>query len=146
MKFLQFDSGVGVQSRMLIFSTEELLLALRETTTVFSDGTFKMAPTPFKQLYILRAEYDGVVVTSAYVLLTCKTQKQYNVMFTQIKTMCPGLDIGDLMIDFEPAVRFVVLSFCYFLLFVFADFKQAMTFYIRSVCFAFYILLLSLAF
>ena len=80
------------------------------TPDIVVEDTFKMAPTPFKQFYILRAEYDGVIATVAYILSTCKNQRQYNNrMFTELKKMCPGLDIADLMIDFEPAVRFVVL-------------------------------------
>ena len=83
----------GVEDRMLIFSIKQLLDALREAGTVFSDGTFKMAPTPFKQIYILRAESDGVYVTVAYILLTCKKEALHLKMFKQLKAMCPGLDI-----------------------------------------------------
>ena len=113
MQFLQFDSGVGVEDRMLIFSTQQLLDALRQAGTVFSDGTFKMAPTPFKQIYILRAESDGVYVTVAYILLTCKKEALYLKMFRQLKAMCPGLDISGLMIDFEPAVRCVNINYSF---------------------------------
>ena len=108
LKFLQFDSGEGVESRMLIFSTQKLLDILKEAGTIFADGTFKMAPTPFRQLYILRAEFDGVVVTVCYVMLTSKTQQQYIDMFRQLQIMCPGLEMSSLMIDFELAVRYVV--------------------------------------
>ena len=110
MRFLQYDSGVGDQNRMLIFSTQQILQALKDAGTVFSNGTFKMSPTPFKQIYVLRAESDGVFITVAHVLLTCKTQPIYSRLFQQLKTMCPGLDIVNLMIDFENAVTFVQLS------------------------------------
>ena len=68
--YLWFDSGEGVESIMKIFLTRKLLDILKETETVFADGTFKIASTPFIQLYTFRAEYDDVVVTVCYGYVT----------------------------------------------------------------------------
>lgn len=109
---------------MLIFSTPQLLLDLQEACRpcdlkkghgqedhVFSDGTFKMSPTPFKQIYVIRAKSDKVYVTMAYVLLTNKKEEQYVKMFRQLQLMCHGFQIHNLMIDFENGVRYVPSSF-----------------------------------
>ena len=39
---------------MLIFSTDQSLDVLSKTQYIFGDGTFCLAPTNFKQIYVLK--------------------------------------------------------------------------------------------
>ena len=64
--FVMHDSGREDVCRLLIFSTNQLLNVFNESRELFGDGTFKLAPKHFKQIYILRAPHDGVLVTGNY--------------------------------------------------------------------------------
>lgn len=52
-KFLLYDSGVNDLNRLLIFGTYENLVHLENSKIRHADGTFKIIPTNFQQLYIL---------------------------------------------------------------------------------------------
>ena len=67
MIFLHVDSGTDDPDRLLIFTTRQLLDILRDSTELFGDGTFKMAPEHFEQIYVLRTPYDGISVTGIVV-------------------------------------------------------------------------------
>jgi hypothetical protein len=55
-QFLQYDNGQNAENRMLVFYSPDSLerLANAQTFFIFMDGTFSIAPHPFKQLYIIR--------------------------------------------------------------------------------------------
>ena len=74
-RWLLFDSG---PDRLLIFSTQENLRLLRQAQIVFSDGTFKCAPSRlFPQLYTIHAKCYGSVVPLVYCLLPNKREATY---------------------------------------------------------------------
>lgn len=51
--FLLFDDGTT--DRILGFSTDELIMALCRAPIVYMDGTFRIVPTMFAQLYTIHA-------------------------------------------------------------------------------------------
>ena len=53
-QFLQHDSGHEDPNRFLVFSTPTLLTLLAAALTVFCDGTFKISPMAFEQVYVFR--------------------------------------------------------------------------------------------
>ena len=61
--FLMHDSGLEDTNRLLIFSRPQLLDVFKDTRKLFGDGSFKIAPMHFKQIYILRCPHNGVLVT-----------------------------------------------------------------------------------
>lgn len=66
--FLLKDEGHGRQ-RFLLFSSAALLERLRTSQRVASDGTFRVVPRLFRQLWTLCAEMEGRMVPVVWVLM-----------------------------------------------------------------------------
>lgn len=75
--FLLHDSGDGDSARILIFATEKNLHHLAQSTVLLVDGTFKVTPPLFYQLYTVHAVLHGVVMPMAYGLLPSKSEDTY---------------------------------------------------------------------
>jgi FLYWCH zinc finger domain len=58
-QFLYHDSGQGQEKRLLVFTTEANLDILQESEMWMSDGTFKVSPTIFYQLYTIHGAFKG---------------------------------------------------------------------------------------
>jgi len=105
--FLLHDSGSGQSRRLLIYGTETALRHLAGAEVWFMDGTFDMSSGLFQQLYVIRAENDGVILTCAYCLMTEKSKDIYISALQAILRKC--IDLGLLprphliMTDFEAA-------------------------------------------
>ena len=83
-RWLLFDSG-PVSDRLLIFSTQKSLRLLRQAQIVFSDGTFKCAPSRlFPQLYTIHAKCYGSVVPLVYCLLPNKREATYRTLINAL--------------------------------------------------------------
>jgi hypothetical protein len=65
---------------MLVFYSPDSLerLANAQTFFIFMDGTFSIAPHPFKQLYIIRVPFKDVTGTAVYAFLPNKCQDTYS--------------------------------------------------------------------
>lgn len=59
--FLLFDSGYGDVNRMIIFASQKFFSLLADSRTWYADGTFKVVPEYFFQLYTIHVEKDGFV-------------------------------------------------------------------------------------
>ncbi|CAF4447358.1 unnamed protein product [Rotaria magnacalcarata] len=57
------------QDRILIFASDQQLKLLYESSTIFMDGTFDIAPAPFKQVYLIHAEKFGQGLPVAFCIL-----------------------------------------------------------------------------
>ena len=119
--FLQFDSVVGDSNRIIMFARPKVLLILKTSESWYADGTFKVAPQQFYQLYTIHAEKDGYIFPCVYVLVTGKTELIYNRMLGKLLELEPALNPSYLMLDFERAAinafeeAFVaVVSGCFF--------------------------------
>ena len=66
------------------FTTFYLQL-LSQSTTLFMDGTFKIAPRLFAQLYLIHAVYRDHVVPVLYCLLPDKSRTTYHRMFDIVR-------------------------------------------------------------
>ncbi|XP_028966906.1 uncharacterized protein LOC114828143 [Galendromus occidentalis] len=82
--FLVFDDGTT--DRILGFSTEEAMTILCRADAIYMDGTFKVVPHLFAQLYTLHAQYRGQMMPLVYFLLPDKQKETYIRMFTLLKT------------------------------------------------------------
>ena len=80
------DLKIG-NSRILFFATDYMLKVFARAKTVSVDGTFKMAPTFWKQLFILCAEISwlGIWVPCAFAILPDKKQTTYTALFELVK-------------------------------------------------------------
>ena len=73
------------------------------------DGNFKMAPTMFLQLYVIRAKLDGGSISCVYALLTNKSGQIYQRMMIAIMQRCYAIGAfpapTSVKVDFEMAMH-----------------------------------------
>ena len=100
--FLQYDSGPG-EHRILIFASSEQLDILSECEEVLIDGTFKMTPTIFTQLYTIHGVYRDAVFPLVFTLLSDKQQATYEKVINQLRLLRPSWNPKSVMVDFEKA-------------------------------------------
>ena len=102
--FLLYDSGYGVNKRMIVFSTPKFLSLPPKSNTWYADGTFKVVPEYFFQLYTIQAERDGYVYPCVYALLPDKRECTYSsVLLRKLLELSPGLNPTNIMVDLEKA-------------------------------------------
>nr|XP_018904398.1 PREDICTED: uncharacterized protein LOC109035279 [Bemisia tabaci] len=105
--FLLYDSGREGANRTLIFSTSENLRMLAASDTLLTDGTFKVVPRQFLQLYTLHGVILDTVFPFVFVLTTRKDEGTYADIYRQVKVIAAELDIHFsfqfLNTDFEAA-------------------------------------------
>lgn len=100
--FLQSDSGPG-PNRILIFGRSKCLDILENSHAWYMDGTFKVAPMLFGQVYVILAEYLHGIVSMVYILLPDKQSKTYDEMFLMLKSLKSALNPTSISCDFEQA-------------------------------------------
>ncbi|CAF1393552.1 unnamed protein product [Rotaria sordida] len=119
--FFQKDTGPGSQ-RLLVFFTNEQKITMENATEFFIDGTFKVVPEIFFQLFAIHATYCDHVIPVAFILLSSKTEQIYQQMVNEIIQLAPARQPQRVMMDFEKATinvfnhifPAVELSGCYF--------------------------------
>ncbi|XP_071577721.1 uncharacterized protein [Temnothorax nylanderi] len=111
VKFLLFDSE-DINNRLLIFATEDNLQVLRGCDTWYCDGTFKVVPEIFDQLYTVHGEVNGKVVPLVYALCPNRRKRTYQTLLRVLKDAIPGVAPKNVMSDFEMAfLKAVTLEF-----------------------------------
>lgn len=55
-QFLLYDSGTKENSRIVIFGTDENIQFIKQCTELYMDGTFKVVPKLFDQLYTIHGK------------------------------------------------------------------------------------------
>ena len=88
-QFLIFDSGQGDADRIFIFGTNQSLQLLSQSQNWFGDGTFKVCPQIFFQIYTIHAHINGRILRCIYVLLPNKTEETYTRLFREVQTLLP---------------------------------------------------------
>ena len=90
--------------RILAYTTKKLL-KLFEQRKASSDGTFKISPTLWKQIYIIMIKFGNFWIPVLYALLPDKTKDSYFTLFYMIKKKLEELDIPfnieSVRMDFE---------------------------------------------
>lgn len=100
--FLLHDSGPGVD-RFLIFCRPQNLNILYESNNWYVDGTFKVAPQLFSQVYVILGKYFDGVHPLVYALLPDKKNQTYERLFKTLLELKPGLKPRSIACDFEQA-------------------------------------------
>ncbi|CAF4108796.1 unnamed protein product [Rotaria sp. Silwood2] len=94
------------QDRLLIFSSDQQLHLLFESTTIFMDGTFDITPAHFKQVYLIHTEKFGQELPVAFCLLPNKRGKTYLELFERLKeqaiVMGKQFNPKRIITDYEP--------------------------------------------
>ena len=101
---------------MVVFGKIDMLSDLCAADTMFVDGTFKMAPAIFRQIFTIHirlqntSEYASVI----FALLPNKLEATYTQLLKEIKTLCEQhgftLDPANIMADFEVAITNAVTT------------------------------------
>ena len=85
--FFRFDSGSTDAGRFIIFSSEDKIVIFYKAGTFIMDGTFKVVPLPFYQLFIIHIFYLSRASPYIYVLMSNKTEFLYEEVFRKIKDL-----------------------------------------------------------
>ena len=111
------------QDLLLIFMAGDGAERLKLSKIWLCDGTFKTAPVPFLQVYIVFAQTDsGKVIPAAFSLLPSKTKVTYKKLWAEIYRAVRNFSPSTLVLDMEPASADafinvfgqVEISYCFF--------------------------------
>ncbi|CAM4942461.1 unnamed protein product [Rotaria socialis] len=85
-RFLIYDKRKTVYGgRLLIFASDEQLNVLFHSEVLFADGTFKVSPTLFEQLYVLHGLQTGEVLPICFILTSNRKRDTYAAIFRSLK-------------------------------------------------------------
>ncbi|CAF2161520.1 unnamed protein product [Rotaria magnacalcarata] len=101
-QFLRCDTGPG-DDRILIFASDEQVDVLQDTDEFLVDGTFKVVPDIFYQLYIIHGVFRDHAIPLIYALLRRKTKETYQHFIREILNIAPRWSPRAVMLDFEQA-------------------------------------------
>ncbi|CAN8007071.1 unnamed protein product, partial [Ixodes pacificus] len=97
------DSGEGDVNRLILFATQRNLEYLGGASAWFCDGTFKVVPSLFYQLYTMHELKYEITVPMVYGLLPNKTEATYRRIFTAVIDNIGPCAARTLYTDFEMA-------------------------------------------
>ena len=97
--FLRYDNQRD--DRMVMFGSGESLEFLSQSDHWFMDGTFRIAPPQFAQLYTIHGLRGGRNVVGAYALLLDKRRDTYVEMLTELRHMTMNASPVSVLTDFE---------------------------------------------
>jgi len=93
------------EKSMMVFLSDYGASILRDAPTWLMDGTFKSAPTPFTQVYLIMAKYPAKKgLVCAMALLPDKSSEVYELMFSVLKNKLGNVKVTQVVCDFEQAV------------------------------------------
>lgn len=102
-RFLLHDSGAADPTRFLIFGTHRGLDFMQSAEDWYLDGTFRISPTIFAQVYSLSVARFNQTVPILYALLPSKSEDQYDKLMAWVKANAPQANPVTCMTDFEAA-------------------------------------------
>ena len=110
--FILIDDITEGGSRIIVFGTLANLQRLCSSSVVSMDGTFKVCPRLFYQLYLIHSHCYNTVLPERVCLLPDKQTTTYHRLFTLIQSKCIdhqiALSPSIIIVDFEVAVHNVV--------------------------------------
>lgn len=100
--FLLGDSG-DASCRIIIFGRQRNTTLLKESKILFVDGTLKITPPPFSQVFVILAEMYGGVHPVLYALLPNKLRSTYDKLYRMVLEIQPECHPEAIYCDFEVA-------------------------------------------
>lgn len=89
---------------MIVFGDRDLIAGLSRSSVWLADGTFKIAPTLFYQLYSIHFEsVGGYHPAGVYCVMANKTRQTYDRLLVAVKSLCPDASPSNILVDFEMA-------------------------------------------
>ena len=105
---------LDILPRILSISSDFCLDLLGVCTKASVDGTFRIAPTNWSQIFILMAKYDDKFVPVSFGFLPNKTESSYKVFFAMLELEMKKRNIQcslkEMMVDFEIGIQKAILS------------------------------------
>ncbi len=86
-EFLLADVQNANGQRILVFGRQSKSIWSDHRQHLFVDGTFKIAPPMFSQVYVISAKRGGYVLPVVYALLPNKQRATYDTLFTTMKAV-----------------------------------------------------------
>lgn len=102
--FLLGDTGNDDESRILLFGREDAKEWSHLIKKIYIDGTFKLAPPLFEQVFVILVERERFVFPVLYALLPNKRETTYCSLFRLIKTIWPNFEPESVSVDYEMAI------------------------------------------
>ena len=94
------DTGAG-SNRMLVLGSRELLDGLARADVWLADGTFKVVPSIFFQLYSVHFNFvSGINPAAIYCLVINKTAMTYQAILQQLRVLVPLASPRTVLVDF----------------------------------------------
>lgn len=126
--FVIKDKIFSANRRVTLFSNKKLIAYLCEADYLIMDGTFKIVPTIYQQLYTIHGPVanGGKTFPLVFILCTHKDKASYDMMFDLLLEYCSDhdvlLDPSFIILDFEKAAMLslrqhfenVTLNGCFF--------------------------------
>lgn len=103
--FLLWDSGANDPNRFFMFGTEENLNILENHRHWFVDGTFKVSPELFFQVFTIHSLVDTRCLPLVYVLLKNKLEDNYVRVFEILRELKPTLNPQSVLSDYEKGIQ-----------------------------------------
>uniref|UniRef100_A0A915E0E2 MULE transposase domain-containing protein n=1 Tax=Ditylenchus dipsaci TaxID=166011 RepID=A0A915E0E2_9BILA len=97
--FLLGDSND--KDRILMFGRSYASTWIHKVRKIYIDGTFRIAPHHFYQIFVIIGERQGFVLPLLYALLPNKSEACYMKMFEMIKTLWPRFRPTSASLDYE---------------------------------------------
>lgn len=83
--FMRYDSKLADSSRFIVFTSEFKLSFFYKIETRLIDGSFRIAPTNFDQLFTIHGLFIERAYPIFYIILRNKTQELYVKAFEEVK-------------------------------------------------------------
>ncbi|KAG0435124.1 hypothetical protein DMUE_4873 [Dictyocoela muelleri] len=83
-QFLFYDSDLNDEDRVLIFTTDENLIHVKNSSILLCDGTFKSSTSCFEQIFTLQCKLRGMYLTPVYCFMKNKKEISYEKIFLWI--------------------------------------------------------------
>ncbi|CAF3646667.1 unnamed protein product [Rotaria socialis] len=87
-------------NKLIIFTTQSNLSILKQNKHWFADGTFKVCPDDYYQLFTLHAMMTNAIIPLVYGLLIGKSSEDYNLFFEKVLEQ-DNFEPESIMTDFE---------------------------------------------
>ena len=87
----------------MVFGDNEMIKFLQSSPTWLADGTFKLSPKTFYQLYTVHIQGPGIAPACVYGFLPNKTESSYKRFLDILLSLLPNAAPDKVLIDFELA-------------------------------------------
>ena len=103
------DDNTDTSTRIIVWGSDICIAHLAESDVWMMDGTFKITPPMFYQLYVIRAPLEDTSVSCVYAIMTGKSYETYRQLLTIVMEKCTDISGRDpypskIVIDFEAAM------------------------------------------